>query len=68
MKFDARGCFLLGLLAAVVAVGCQSFPGLVGRKQVPESQLAAGQSTRPAGCDACQRVGSRPGNLSRQLH
>ncbi|MGO9108602.1 MAG: hypothetical protein ACLP9L_05150 [Thermoguttaceae bacterium] len=40
MKFDATKYFLPALLAAVVAVGCQSIPYLVGPKQVPVNQAA----------------------------
>ena len=40
MKFDARRNFLLALLAAVVAVGCQSLTYLVGPKQEPVNQAA----------------------------
>ena len=40
MKFDARRNFLLGLLAAVAAVGCQSLTHLVGPKQESVNQAA----------------------------
>ena len=40
MNFDARRYFLLALLAAVVAVGCQSVTHLVGPKQEPVNQAA----------------------------
>ena len=52
MKFDARRNFLLALLAAVVAVGCHSFPYYVGPNQgsvnqsaPPVSQLGAPDET-----------------------
>jgi len=40
MRFDARRNSLLALLAALVAVGCQSFPYASGPKQVPLDQVA----------------------------
>ena len=40
MKFDARRTFLLVLLAAALAVGCQSFPYSSGPKPVPVNQAA----------------------------
>ena len=40
MKFNARRSFLPALLATVVAVGCQSFPYLVGPEQAPVNRAA----------------------------
>ena len=40
MKFGARRNFLLALLAAVVAAGCQSFTYLVGPTQEPVNRTA----------------------------
>lgn len=40
MKFNARRIFLLALLAAVAAVGCQSLTYMFGPKQEPASQAA----------------------------